>query len=185
VACWVHCLAAVAVVNPFLKRKNNMHWMRVIGWALLAVVVLVVLAAQFGALNGRAPKNLGLRDGKLKPPSGTPNSVSSQADHWVDHPQRHYARIDPMLIKGDASTMVARIKAVVATMPGAAVQLEEAHYLYATFTTPGLKFVDDIEFAVDAAAGVVHVRSASRLGRKDFGVNRKRVEAIRAALAKP
>jgi uncharacterized protein (DUF1499 family) len=162
-----------------------MFWLRVMGLGLLVLMALVVVAAQFGALNGRPPKNLGLRDGKLKPPSGTPNSVSSQAEQWPDHPQREYARIAPLTIKGEPSTMITRIKAVVAALPGAAIQLEEPHYLYATFTTPGLKFVDDIEFAVDAASGVVHVRSASRLGRKDFGVNRQRVEAIRTALAAP
>jgi uncharacterized protein (DUF1499 family) len=44
-------------------------------------------------------------------------------------------------------------------------------------------FVDDLELQVDAAAQVIHVRSASRLGRRDFGVNRARIEALRAAFA--
>ena len=46
-----------------------------------------------------------------------------------------------------------------------------------------LKFVDDFEVWFDPTAGVVQVRSASRIGRKDLGVNRARVEALRAALA--
>ena len=46
-----------------------------------------------------------------------------------------------------------------------------------------MRFVDDVEFWADPASGVVHVRSASRVGRKDFGVNRARIEAIRGRLA--
>jgi Protein of unknown function (DUF1499) len=44
-------------------------------------------------------------------------------------------------------------------------------------------FVDDVEFWLDRTANVVHVRSASRLGKSDLGVNRKRVEQIRTKLA--
>jgi uncharacterized protein (DUF1499 family) len=44
-----------------------------------------------------------------------------------------------------------------------------------------LRFVDDVEFYFDGNARVIHVRSASRLGKYDFSVNRKRVETIRAA----
>ena len=58
-------------------------------------------------------------------------------------------------------------------------------YLYAQYTSRLMKFVDDVEFWFDPAAGVVQVRSASRLGEKDFGVNRARVESIRQALAAP
>jgi uncharacterized protein (DUF1499 family) len=60
----------------------------------------------------------------------------------------------------------------------------EPGYLYAQCSTQMLKFTDDIEFWLDTDAGVIQVRSASRLGRKDFGVNRERIEMIRAQLAK-
>ena len=56
-------------------------------------------------------------------------------------------------------------------------------YLYVQFTTRWLRFVDDVEFYAPADANLIHVRSASRVGRKDFGVNRARIEAIRTALA--
>ena len=55
-------------------------------------------------------------------------------------------------------------------------------YLYAEYRTPLLRYVDDLELFYDERSGLVHVRSASRLGRRDFGVNRKRVEALRAIL---
>jgi uncharacterized protein (DUF1499 family) len=44
-------------------------------------------------------------------------------------------------------------------------------------------YVDDVEFSLDPAASVIHVRSASRLGESDLGANRKRIEAIRVAFA--
>jgi len=155
-------------------------------WILVAVIGLVAItlvAAQFGAFSGTMPLNLGHRDGKLKPPSKTPNSVSSQADMWVEHPMQDYARIAPIALKGDGPATIARIKAIVVAMPGATVVTSESDYLYVKFSTRLMKFVDDAEFWFDPASGLVQVRSASRLGRKDFGVNRARIEAIRQALA--
>jgi uncharacterized protein (DUF1499 family) len=67
-------------------------------------------------------------------------------------------------------------------MDGAQVVKREADYLYATFTTKLMKYTDDVEFWIDPQTSVVQVRSASRLGRKDFGVNRARIEAIRRRL---
>jgi uncharacterized protein (DUF1499 family) len=160
-------------------RRVAMHF---VIWLALAVVA-VLLAARFGAFAGRMPDNLGVRDGKLKPPSRTPNSVSSQADLWPDAPQRDYARIAPLPLSGDAKATIARIAALVEDLPGARIVERREDYLYVQFTTALMRYVDDVEFWVDPAAGVVQVRSASRLGSKDFGVNRARVELIRARLA--
>lgn len=157
--------------------------MHVVIWLALAVVA-VLLAARLGAFAGRMPADLGVRDGRLKPPSRTENSVSSQADLWPDAPQKAYARIAPLpLPGGDAKAAIARIAAVVEDLPGARVVERRDDYLYAQFTTALMRYVDDVEFWVDPAAGVVQVRSASRLGSKDFGVNRARIESIRARLA--
>ena len=72
---------------------------------------------------------------------------------------------------------------VVKAQPRATPVAEKPNYLYAEFATPRLGFVDDVEFALDAKAQVIHVRSESRLGIRDFGVNRKRIEAIRNGFA--
>ena len=160
---------------------------RVLKWLLIGAVTLVLLAVvagQIGMLGGMAPDDLGLRDGKLKPPSNSPNSVSSQADLWPDHAQAGYARVAPLALAGDGAATLARIQAIVQGMPGARVVKTEPGYLRATFDTRLLKYTDDVEFWFDAGNGVVQVRSASRLGRNDFGVNRARVEAIRAQLPK-
>ena len=154
-------------------------------WSVVAILVLIVLAVaagQLGFLQGTAPTDLGVRDGKLKPPSSTENSVSSQAALYPDHPERIYADIAPLALKGDGPATLARIKGIVEGMDGAKVVKSEPGYLYAQFTTKLMKYVDDVEFWFDPAANAIQVRSASRVGRGDMGVNRKRIEAVRAAL---
>jgi uncharacterized protein (DUF1499 family) len=155
-------------------------------WTLIVIMglpILALLAGQLGLLKGSAPDNLGVREGKLKPPAKTPNSVSSQTDLWPGHAQAEYARIAPLPLVGDGPATLAKLQTIVQGMAGAQVMKAEPGYLYATFTTSLMKYTDDVEFWFDAAAGVVQVRSASRVGRKDFGVNRARIEAIRARLA--
>lgn len=149
----------------------------------LALTLLAVLAGQFGFLRGSAPPDLGVRDGRLKPPSKTPNSVTSQAGLWPGHPQQAYATIAPLALHGDGTATLARIETLMKTWPGAEVVKRSDDYLHVQFTTRVMKYTDDVEFWLDPRAGVVQVRSASRLGEGDFSANRKRVEAIRAALA--
>jgi uncharacterized protein (DUF1499 family) len=150
--------------------------------ALLVAAILLVAAGQLGLLKGSMPAGLGVRDGKLKPPSRTPNSVSSQAALY-DWDGARYASIEPIRFSGDGATALTRIGAIVLKMPGARILQSGPDYLYVQFETRWLKFVDDAEFAVDASTSVIHVRSASRIGRKDFGVNRARIESIRTAFA--
>ncbi len=115
-----------------------------------------------------------MKDGRLAPPKSTPNSVSSQADA-AD--AEHY--IAPIVFKGDANAAATAMRAAVESMRDATVMRQDGGYLYAEFRTKLMRFVDDVEFFFDANSGVIHVRSASRLGRPDFGVNRARVEALR------
>ncbi|MES2958751.1 MAG: DUF1499 domain-containing protein [Pseudomonadota bacterium] len=150
---------------------------------LLLAAVAVLVAARLGAFSGRLPDNLGLRDGRLKPPSKTPNSVSSQAGLWADHPQREGAQIAALQVQGGGPATLERLARVIESMDGARIVERRSDYIYAQFTTKLMRFVDDAEFWFDPVAGVIQVRSASRVGRKDFGVNRARVEAIRARMA--
>lgn len=154
--------------------------LRWVFWIAILLAIVVLVAGQLGMLSGKPPQDLGVKDGRLKPPSKTPNSVSSQADLYPDHPQRDYARIEPLPIQVDAAGSIARLKSVLESMDGVRVVSSGPEYLHAQCTTKLLKYVDDLEFWADASAGVVHVRSASRVGRKDFGVNRARVQAVRA-----
>ena len=159
-----------------------MNWLIGIVITLAALVVLAVAAGQLGFLQGRPAADLGVNGGRLKRPSSTPNSVTSQADLFADHPMRDYARVAPLPASGGAQASIARLRAVVERWPGATVVEQRDDYLYARFETKLLRFVDDGEFWYDPAAQVIQVRSASRLGRKDFGVNRARIEAIREKL---
>ena len=121
----------------------------------------------------RRPDNLGVKDGRLAPPRRTPNCVSSQAD---PADREHY--IAPIRWRGGDA--MAAVRKAVQAMPRATIIRDEPAYLYAEFRTRLLRYVDDVECWYDGAA--IQVRSASRLGRRDFGVNRKRVEALRALI---
>ena len=160
--------------------------MSILKWLLILLAVVVVGAigaGQAGLFRSAPPADLGVHGGKLKPPSATDNSVSSQAALYPDHPQRQSAQIAPLPLRGDGPMTIARIRAVVEAMAGAKVVKSDGDYLYAQYTTPLMKFVDDVEFWFDPAAQAIQVRSASRVGKGDMGVNRKRIEAVRAALA--
>ena len=154
-----------------------------IGVALLLMGAVAGLALHVATASGdtvfswQRPDNLGVKEGRLAPPKATPNCVSSQADA-AD--AEHY--IAPIPFKGAAPQAMAAARKAVEGMPGASVIRLEGAYLYAEFRTQIMRFVDDVEFVFDEKAGLFHVRSASRLGRRDFGVNRARVEALRARI---
>jgi uncharacterized protein (DUF1499 family) len=156
----------------------------VLKWLLVAIVALAILsiiAGQLGMLSGKAPADLGVTDGKLKRPSKTNNSVSSQAKLWPSAASSK-ADIAPIAVPPGstaAATMAALQEALQAT-PGARIVDSKPDYLRAECTTRLMKYVDDVEFWHDPAANVIQVRSASRLGREDFEANRKRVETLRA-----
>ncbi len=157
--------------------------MKILGFAalfFLIVAAVLVTAGQIGLLTGRPPQDLGVQNGRLKVPSQTPNSVSSQADLYPNHPQMNYARIAPFQFSGDGEKAMARIAEILKNAPRTVVVKQEPGYIYAQSTTAVLRFTDDVEFWLDKSAGVIQVRSASRLGKKDFNVNRDRVESIRA-----
>lgn len=155
-------------------------------WVLIVFAVLAVAvgcSGRAGLFAGTPPDDLGVHDGKLKAPSQTDNSVSSQANLYPDHPQSKAARIAPLALRGSGPATIAKIRAVVEGMDGARIVKSASDYLYAQYTSRVMGFVDDVEFWYDPAAGVVQVRSASRVGSGDLGVNRKRIEEVRARLA--
>ena len=119
--------------------------------------------------NWRRPDNLGVTNGRLAPCRRTPNCVSSQAD---PADAEHY--IAPL--KGSMEA----VRRAVEAMPRTTVISATSNYLYAEFRSKLLGYVDDVEFFYDGNA--IQVRSASRLGRRDFNVNRNRVEQLRALI---
>lgn len=160
---------------------SRLRIVRRLSIATVAVVAAAVVAARVGGvLEGSAPR-LGAVDGRLAPCRASPNCVSSQAD---PADAVHYVAPLPVAAHaGGAHTAFSDLRRIVAASPRAAIVGEAPGYLRAEFRSRVLGFVDDVELLLDAGAGVVHVRSASRLGRGDFGVNRARVERLRAQLA--
>ncbi|MBF2021711.1 MAG: DUF1499 domain-containing protein [Hydrococcus sp. C42_A2020_068] len=120
--------------------------------------------------SGKRPTNLGVKDGKLAPCPGSPNCVNSQS-------QDPKSKIDPL-----PPVAIADLRKVIESMERTTIIEQTDNYLYAEFKSKLMGFVDDVEFYLDSNENVIHVRSASRLGQSDLGVNRKRVEEIRAKL---
>ena len=138
--------------------------------ALVAVIALAVLGyrSHFTAAYG-------LVEGRLKRCPDTPNCVSSESGSNPEH------AIEPLTFAAeDATRVLPRLKAVIGDM-GGRIQAESTDYLAATFTSSVFRFVDDLELRIDTDRNAVHLRSASRVGRSDFGVNRKRVACLKTA----
>lgn len=121
------------------------------------------------ACAGGPPEDIGIENGKLAPCPRSPNCVSSYAideTHQIEPIAANLDQIEGELLKLNEANIVSM----------------DRTYLHAEFTSRFMHYVDDVEFLFDQAAGLVHVRSASRVGYSDLGVNRKRIESIRRAV---
>ena len=128
-------------------------------------------------LSGKRPSDLGVKDGKFTAaPSWKPNWVSSQAAAGDSH------YIAPIKAAGDPAAAVQRAAKLITAQPRTRIVEHKGAYLHAEFSTALMGYTDDVELFADGK--VLHVRSSSRLGVRDFNVNRKRVEALRAQLEK-
>jgi uncharacterized protein (DUF1499 family) len=148
---------------------------------LLVAGALLLTAAQAGLFRGKPPVLLGVEGGRLPPPYATPNNVHSQAAIWG--PTYAHTLIEPLPAQADGPATMARLRRLVEATPGAQTVKAGPDYLYVRYTTKWMRFVDDAEFWFDPAAGKVQVRSASRLGTGDLGVNRARIEDLRKRLS--
>ncbi len=128
---------------------------------------------QLSGLWSQPTENPQLVDGKLRPCPGTPNGVCSESDNPIN-------RIDPLSFTGSAEHAWEVLNPVIVEN-GGVVRKADKEYIWATFLIPVFGFVDDVEFRLSPQEGVIHVRSFSRLGFSDLGVNRGRVERLRTA----
>ncbi len=140
--------------------------------ALSSVLSLGLLVA---GCTGTRPMSLGVHDGKLAPCPASPNCVSSQSSD-KDH------AVEPFPFTGTPVEAMAKLKVVLSTMPRARIVTATENYLHAEFTSALFRFVDDVEFRLDESARTIHLRSASRVGSSDLGVNRKRIEDLRESM---
>ncbi len=118
--------------------------------------------------------NAGLVDGILQPCPSSPNCVSSQAKD-----QSH--RIDPLPYIGTRDASMDRMAHVLTNMPRTRIITRNDVYIHAVAVSKLFRFRDDVEVLADDSEKVLHIRSASRVGYSDLGVNRRRVEAIQKA----
>ncbi|MDN5938372.1 MAG: DUF1499 domain-containing protein [Salinisphaera sp.] len=136
-----------------------------------ALVCLLLLLTGCAAA---PPDTLRGLSGTLAPCPGAPRCVSSRAED----PEK---RVPPLRFAGSPAQQRRALAAVVQSMDGGEVITAKGDYVHATFTSDWFGFVDDVEFVLTGSE-IIHVRSSSRIGYYDFGVNRARVEEIRDRL---
>ena len=135
---------------------------------VFTVACLVVLPQ----CTGKRPANLGITNGTLSACPSSPNCVSSQSTD-----ESHY--IAPIRYNGTLTQARNAIISVINSMDRTRIVTNKRNYLHAEFTSALFRFVDDVEFYFDDGEKIVHLKSASRVGYSDFGVNRERIETIR------
>jgi uncharacterized protein (DUF1499 family) len=135
-------------------------------------MILMTGAAVLGSGAGCSGQRSGPPADILNPCPDSPNCVSS-----LSSDPRH--RVAPIAYAGSSAEAWQRLLGVLRSMPGTHILSNEGPYLHVEFTSTVFRFVDDVEFYIDAAPRLIHVRSASRVGYWDLGANRKRVEDIR------
>lgn len=143
----------------------------------ILLVILFGLGTMFALsiLSRKTPDTLGVHDNQLSACPASKNCVGSQSPDAA-------SAIDPIPMNGTVENVMERLGQTLTTMGGAVVE-SKGNYLWATFSSPLWQFKDDLECLYDEKNGVVHVRSASRVGYHDFGANRKRLETLRHKVA--
>ena len=119
--------------------------------------------------------DLGVNNGHLAACPASPNCVVSQ-----DGDAKH--AIDPITYHVDRSRAQEALVKVLGVVPRTEVIEKTDNYIHALSKSRIFKFVDDVEFYFPKDEKVIHMRSASRVGESDLGVNRRRMEQIRLAM---
>lgn len=144
---------------------------------IVAIVSLAIGSLAVLSIFSKRPDDLGVTDGKLRRCPGTPNCVNSQSDA-----PPHAVR--PIPFEGTAADARRQIRAALDKLPRTTIVRDDGDYIHAESRSLIVRFVDDVEIVIDADQKLIHIRSASRVGRSDLGVNRQRVETLRAEFAK-
>ena len=144
---------------------------------ILSLILPLLLGAC--ASGGLTAHSIGLDDGALTECPPPPRCQSSQMET-----PRH--GIAPLRLSAEAQAdpagALARAIDTLAGMPRTRLVTRSATYAHAEVDSPWGWYIDDVELLLDAAVGVIHVRSSGRIGYYDFQVNRDRIEALRSLL---
>jgi uncharacterized protein (DUF1499 family) len=136
---------------------------------------ILIIGMMFFSCAGQRPENLGIHNDQLTGCPEKPNCVSSQ-----DEDENHLLPV--FRYQGEKEAAFKRLKKIITSLDGMTLITENDNYLHIECKSAIMGFVDDLEFYF-SKENVVQVRSASRLGYSDFGVNRKRVEKLRELFA--
>ena len=139
--------------------------------------ILIGLTMALFSCAGTRPTDIGITDGRLAPCPSSPNCVSSDAD---PSDSTHY--VAPLVLAEAPEKAWAAAGDAVLSLPRTEIIQQNDDYLYAECTSAMMGFVDDLELQLRAPDGIIAVRSASRIGYGDMGVNRARVEELRQKL---
>lgn len=150
---------------------------------ILALIVIVavwiggrlIFPEQFTLFAGTRPDNIGLTSGKLAPCPNSPNCVNSQSQDAVH-------QIEAIAYNSTPEKAIENLKSIIKSLPRTKIITETTNYIYAEFSTQLMGFVDDVEFYINPEKQQIEIRSASRLGESDLGLNRQRIEIIRGKI---
>ena len=117
-------------------------------------------------------------ENRIPPCPSSPNCVSSASGTDTKH------FVQPMTYAGPLENARTHLLAIIEAMPRTRIIRNDSHYLHVECASRIFRFIDDLEFWFESGIPLIHVRSASRVGYSDLGVNRTRVETIRSQLAK-
>lgn len=142
----------------------------------LVIGLVLLIGASFAIMSALSRQQTppALVEGRLSACPITPNCVCSE-DPRAD------AYIEPLRFTATPAAAWLQLKQVI-TQSGGRIEVEHDGYLRAIYTSRIFRFIDDVEFRLDASAQVIQVRSAARSGRSDLGVNRARIERLRELL---
>jgi len=135
--------------------------------------IIIIAGVALGFMSRQAPE-LGLVDGRLSPCPESPNCVSSEG---VKDDTMHY--VEPISFQSTRSNVAWHTLSQAIEQQGGEIVEASDHYLHAIFTSRIFRYIDDVEARLDADMGLIHLRSASRVGHSDLGANRQRIKAIR------
>ncbi|WP_066382693.1 DUF1499 domain-containing protein [Anabaena sp. CA = ATCC 33047] len=148
---------------------------RILQRLTLTIFLILTISLIFPATTWADSSRVGLEQGHLKACPPSPNCVVSQ-----DADAKH--AIEPIVYHVDRDTAKETLLKVLSVVPRTEVIEQTDNYIYAISKSRIFKFTDDVEFYFPPNESVIHIRSASRIGESDLGVNRRRLEQIRLAM---
>ncbi|MFD1384206.1 DUF1499 domain-containing protein [Rhodanobacter aciditrophus] len=151
--------------------------MSMVRWVFVVIIAMLIGFFVYVEMNNEMPQDLGVNEGLLLPCPDTPNCVSSQADA---EDEEHY--VEPIIYRGNVKDAQLAVEQFFLSQPDTRIVESRLGYTHIVVDSRLFGFRDDVELYFPEADSVMHVRSASRVGYDDLGVNQERVRQIRNLL---